>query len=80
MHLREHQEPVEQLHGVGPVLRRRLERLGIRSLDQLLRYYPNSYQDRRHEDRLKHAGPANLVNVLVRVRSRAWIGRGYKRV
>ena len=79
MHLHEHQEAVEQLRGVGPVLRRRLERLGLRTLEQLLRYYPSSYQDRRHKDSLKDAGASNRVNVLVHVRSRAWIGRGYNK-
>jgi ATP-dependent DNA helicase RecG len=80
MHLHEYREGIEELHGVGPVLRRRLERLGIRTLDQLLRHYPNSYQDRRHKDSLKDAEASDRVNVLVRVRSRAWIGRGYKKI
>jgi ATP-dependent DNA helicase RecG len=79
MHLHEYREAVEELHGVGPVLRRRLERLGIRTLAELLRHYPKSYQDRRHRDSLAGAEGAERVNVLVRVRSRAWIGRGYRK-
>jgi ATP-dependent DNA helicase RecG len=79
MHLHEHREGVEELQGVGPVLRRRLERLGIRTLDQLLRHYPKNYQDRRHKDSLKDAAASDRVNVLVRVRSRAWIGRGFRK-
>jgi ATP-dependent DNA helicase RecG len=79
MHLYEHREAIEELRGVGPVLRRRLERLGIRTFEQLLCYYPNRYQDRRHKDSLRDADASNPVNVLVRVRSRAWIGRSYKK-
>jgi ATP-dependent DNA helicase RecG len=79
MHLHEYREGVEELHGVGLVARRRLERLGIRTLAELLRHYPKSYQDRRHKDSLDTAQRADRVNVLVRVRSRAWIGRGYRK-
>jgi ATP-dependent DNA helicase RecG len=79
MYLHEYREGVEELHGVGPVLRRRLERLGIRTLGELLRHYPKSYQDRRHKDSLGAAEQADRVNILVRVRSRAWIGRGYRK-
>jgi len=79
MHLHEYREDVGELHGVGPVLRRRLERLGIRSIGELLRHFPKSYQDRRHKDHLAEAEHTDRVNVLVRVRSRAWIGRGYRK-
>jgi len=80
MHLHEYREDVEQLHGVGPVLRRRLERLGIRTLGELLRHYPKSYQDRRHKDSLVEAEHTDWVNVLVRARSRGWIGRGHRKI
>jgi ATP-dependent DNA helicase RecG len=80
MHLHEYREGVEELHGVGPVLRRRLERLGIRTLADLLSHYPKSYQDRRNKDNLAEAERTDRVNVLVRVRSRAWIGRGYRKI
>jgi ATP-dependent DNA helicase RecG len=80
MHLHEYREGVEELHGVGPVLRRRLERLGIRTLADLLSHYPKSYQDRRNKDNLAEAQRTDRVNVLVRVRSRAWIGRGYRKI
>ena len=79
MHLHEYREGVEKLHGVGPVLRRRFERLGIRTLGDLLRHYPKTYQDRRHKDSVGGAEQADRVSVLARVRSRAWIGRGYRK-
>jgi ATP-dependent DNA helicase RecG len=79
MHLHEYLEGVEELHGVGPVLRRRFERLGIRTIGELLRHYPKTYQDRRHKDSLGRAERAERVNVLVRVRSRICMGRGYRK-
>lgn len=37
--------PVENLKGVGPALAAKFQRLGIRTLSDLLRYYPRKYQD-----------------------------------
>ena len=79
MYLHEYRSGVEELRGVGPVLRERLESLGIRTLAQLLRLYPRGYQDRRRLYKLAEAEPDTPVNVLVRVRARAWIGRGYRK-
>ncbi|MBN2552847.1 MAG: hypothetical protein JXB06_08750, partial [Spirochaetales bacterium] len=80
MYLHEHRTGVEELHGVGPVLRRRLGRLGIRTIAELLTHYPRSYQDRRRLHTLAAARTSSEPsNVLVRVRSRAWIGSGYRR-
>ena len=79
MYLHEYRSGVEELRGVGPVLRARLEGLGIKTLAQLLQHYPHGYQDRRRLYKLAEAEPDVPVNVLVRVRSRAWIGRGYRK-
>ncbi len=38
-------DQVELLTGVGPALAKKFQRLGIRSIDDLLRYYPRKYQD-----------------------------------
>lgn len=79
MYLHEYRSPVGQLRGVGPVLQRRLARLGIHTLEQLLRHFPKTYQDRRRMDTLTAAPQEDRVNVLVQVRSRVWIGRGYRK-
>ena len=39
--------PVTALRGVGPQKARALEKLGIRTLGDLLRFYPRTYDDRR---------------------------------
>lgn len=40
-------ENVQYLKGVGPVRARRLERLGVSTVEDLLYYFPRDYQDRR---------------------------------
>ena len=39
--------PVTALRGVGPQKARALEKLGIRTLGDLLRFYPRTYVDRQ---------------------------------
>ena len=79
MYLHEYRQGVGALRGVGPVLERALGRLGIHTLDELLRHYPRDYQDRRRPDELAAAAGREWANVAVRVTSRAWIGRGYRK-
>jgi ATP-dependent DNA helicase RecG len=79
MYLHEYRQGVEEIHGIGPVLRRRFEALGILTVAQLLRHYPRDYQDRRSRDNLAMASQKERVNVLVRVRSRLWMGKGYRK-
>jgi ATP-dependent DNA helicase RecG len=80
MYLHEYRQAVGALRGVGPVLGRALERLGIYTLDQLLRHYPRDYQDRRRPDELAAAAGKEWATVAVRVTSRAWIGRGHRKI
>ncbi len=79
MLLRAYRQDVEAIRGVGPVLRSRLARLGIHNIAQLLSHYPREYQDRRQRDPLSAAGHKERISALVRVRSRAWIGRGNRK-
>jgi len=80
LYLAEATRPVTALRGVGPVLAGHLERLGIRTLADLLTYAPRDYQDRRRRDHLAEAGACERANVLVRVLSGRWIGRVPPRV
>ena len=63
MYLHEYRQGVEEIHGIGPVLRRRFEALGILTVAQLLRHYPRDYQDRRSRDNLAMASQKERVNV-----------------
>jgi len=38
-------DSVDKLNGVGPALAAKLARLGVHSIEDLLRYYPRAYQD-----------------------------------
>ncbi|MFH1572480.1 MAG: ATP-dependent DNA helicase RecG [Acidobacteriota bacterium] len=70
-------ESITGLKGVGPVLSRRLERLGIRVIGDLLTHYPRDYQDRRVVDTLSQAARGPRANVLVSVRGQQWIRKSY---
>ncbi len=59
---------------------RRLARLGINNVCRLLCYYPRSYQDRRYQDLLDQAPQKEWVNILVRVRSKHWLGRPSQKI
>ncbi len=80
MFLREYSRAVNVLRGVGPVLKQRLAQIGIHSICDLLNHFPRDYQDRRSIDPLASALKKERINSLVRVVSRSWIGRGYKKV
>ena len=38
---------VERLPGIGPARARSLEKLGLATVEDLLRYFPRDYEDRR---------------------------------
>ena len=46
---------VGELPGVGPARKRSLEKLGLRTVGDLLSYYPRSYEDRRRTVKLCQA-------------------------
>ncbi len=60
--------PVTALYGVGPERAGQLERLGLRSLGDLLLHRPRRYEDRRHFQSLRdlaETGPATLRGRVV---------------
>jgi ATP-dependent DNA helicase RecG len=71
--------PVSVLRGVGPTFERRLARLGIRRIRDLLHHFPRDYQDRRTRTPLVEAAGRDRSAVLVRVRTRQWLGRGSRK-
>jgi len=72
--------PVTVLRGAGPAAARRLARLGVLCVRDLLLHYPRDYQDRRAAESLAQAHERDRVSVLVRVRARQWVGRRPPRV
>ncbi len=84
MILREHLQGVRALKGVGPVLERALERMGIRTVADLLHHYPREYQDRSRRDTLagllQQAGGGERANVRVQVVGQSWIAAGGRRI
>jgi ATP-dependent DNA helicase RecG len=67
MHLREHDQSIVILKGVGPKTASLLKSLGIESIWQLIRYFPRAYLDRTHLVSLVRAVTQAKANCIVRV-------------
>jgi len=80
MYLAEYRQEVTRLKGVGPATASRLRHLGITAVKDLVRHYPREYQDRRRRDPLAEAGSKERSNLVVEIRSKQWLGRGYKKL
>ena len=61
--------PVTALRGVGPQKARALEKLGIRTLGDLLRFYPRTYDDRRETKKIGELIPGESVCVSAMIAS-----------
>ena len=59
--------PVQYLKGVGPKLGEVLRRRGAGTVDQLLNWYPRSYEDRRRALSISSLRPDQLVSLKARV-------------
>jgi ATP-dependent DNA helicase RecG len=68
--------PIQYLKGVGPQRAKKLETLGLRSLEDLLRYYPRSWQDRRSTSDFTQISPSGLIVVNGRVLRSSLISAG----
>ncbi len=86
--LRELKKPVQYLKGVGPRRAQQLEKLGIRTVEDLLYHLPFRYQDRRVVKKVAHLAvgeEAATVGEVVRLkerfmhRSRRWVLEGVVR-
>ena len=75
MFLRELTESVSSLSGAGPAFVRAADRLGIRTVADLLTYYPRDHQDRRRVVPLVEAA-GNRAAVLVEVVGHRFVGSG----
>ena len=58
---------VERLTGVGPKRKAALNQVGIRSVADLLTYYPRRYIDRSRETRLADIEPGSEALVLAKI-------------
>ncbi|MGE0527734.1 MAG: ATP-dependent DNA helicase RecG [Bdellovibrionales bacterium] len=73
---------VQFVKGVGPKLGDRLRRKGIRRVQDLLEYYPRTYEDRRAIRHIQSLVPDQLVSIkakLLKVRSFA-LGRSRRKI
>ena len=62
---------IQYLKGVGPARARHLERLGIATLEQLVRHYPRSYLDARQFVAVRELRRGEVLTVRGTIRSSA---------
>ena len=62
---------VQFLPGVGPVRARLYEKLGLMTLEQLVRHYPRTYLDARRFVKVRELEPGVVLTVLGKVKSAA---------
>ena len=62
-------KPVQFLRGVGPRLSQKLERKNIRTIQDLLYYFPRTYEDRRIIVSVQEAQAGQKVTVVGRMKS-----------
>src|SRR5262245_56719188 len=62
---------VQFLPGVGPARARLFEKLGLQTLEQLVRHYPRTYLDARRFVKVKDLSPGMVLTVLGQVKSAA---------
>ncbi|UFP93879.1 ATP-dependent DNA helicase RecG [Gloeobacter morelensis] len=62
------EQPVTKLAGIGPKLAAQLEKLGLATVGQVLRYYPRDYLDYSNRTTIKVCQPGEMVTVLGQVR------------
>jgi ATP-dependent DNA helicase RecG len=76
MFLRELKEPVSRINGAGPEMAKRLARVGIATVADLLCYYPRDWEDRSHPAPLADYARCSQVCTVVTVTAHDWIGFG----
>ncbi|HTX73360.1 MAG TPA: ATP-dependent DNA helicase RecG [Rectinemataceae bacterium] len=79
MFLRELNQPVTHLSGVGRAMAQRLSRLGIFSVADLILHYPRDYDDRSHFVPIASFASAERVHSIVEVLDHEWFGFGRMR-
>lgn len=79
MFLQEYRKDVQYVKGVGPAVAGYLNKLGIKTVSDLLMHFPRDYQDRRKIDRLADALLKGQINAVVRVIAHDSIGWGKRK-
>ena len=61
---------VERLPGIGPARARSLEKLGLATVEDLLRYFPRDYEDRRRFSTVAAAPAVSYTHLTLPTNSR----------
>ena len=79
MKLKELENPIETLSGVGPSTASNFAKLNIFKICDLLQYYPRSYEDRTKTSPLKDYSTGEKIHSIVQVVKHDWFGFGRMR-
>ena len=72
-------DPVSSLHLVGPANAQALNRLGIKTVSDLLFYFPRDWQDLSHIQTIAETKPNEAANIKALVKSISDIRLGRRR-
>lgn len=72
-------DKISVLRGVGPKKAEILQKNGIRTLEDLLCFFPRKYEDRRRETRIDQLQPGQDYLIQAKVLSRKYSGNPYKK-
>ena len=70
------QTPVSNLYGAGKTTVEQLNRLGVSTVGDLLRFWPRAWEDRSRYNTLSEWNKFHKLNVPVRVMDQQWFGYG----
>src|SRR3954469_6218458 len=68
--------PITVLKGVGPELAKKFAALGIRTIDELIDFYPRRYEDYSHVTDIKHLKPGAVsIKAVIKQASGRYVRR-----
>ncbi|MDA3849935.1 MAG: ATP-dependent DNA helicase RecG [Spirochaetaceae bacterium] len=73
--LGELEQTVSRLKGIGPKTLESLSQLSINTIGQLLRHYPQRYENRQDTFKLASPGESGEINTQIEVIGQEWAGR-----
>ncbi|MCR4789636.1 MAG: ATP-dependent DNA helicase RecG [Treponemataceae bacterium] len=79
MKLKEFENPIETLSGIGPSLANSFSKVNVFKICDLLSYYPKSYEDRTKKIPLKDFAQNGKIHTIVQITGHEWFGYGRMR-
>ncbi|HMQ10144.1 MAG TPA: ATP-dependent DNA helicase RecG [Oligoflexia bacterium] len=60
-------QSIQYIKGVGPVLAKKLKKVGIETVEELIKFFPRKYEDRRHLTEIKNLQDGQVCFIAAQV-------------